>query len=72
MLSQSMRRRDLLTSVGLITYKLYNISTKCVLKRALDLAKIEYYCDCSEFVGYYLFCLVDILSTWTFRRGLNS
>ena len=55
MLSQWMHRRDLLTLFGLITCKLHNTSTKCVLKRALDLAKIEYYCDCSEFVGY-LFC----------------
>ena len=53
MLSQWMhRRRDLLTSVGLITYKLHYTSTKCVLKRALDLDKIEYYCDFAEFVGY--------------------
>ena len=53
MLSQQMYRRDLLTSVGFITYKFHNTSTKkCVLKRALDLAKIEYYCDCAGFVGY--------------------
>ena len=52
MLSEWMHRRDLLTSVGFITYKLHNTSTKCVLKRALDLAKIEYYCDCAGFVGY--------------------
>ena len=55
MLSQWMHRRDLLTSVGSISYKLHNTSTTCVLKRALDLAKIEYYCDFAEFVEY-LFC----------------
>ena len=55
MLSQWMHRRDLLTSVGSFAYKLHNTSNKCVLKRAFNLAKIEYYCDCVEFVGY-LFC----------------
>ena len=52
MLSQRVHRRDLLTSVGFITYKSHNTSTKCALKRALDPAKIEYCCDCAGFVGY--------------------
>ena len=56
MLSQWIQRRDLLTSVCFISHKLHNTSTKYVLKRALDLAKIEYYCNCAECVGYLFRC----------------
>ena len=51
-----MYRRDLWTSVCFVLYKMHNKSTKCAMNRALDLAKIEYYCDFAEYVGYLVCC----------------
>ena len=45
-----MHRRDLLNSVGSITYKLQN--SAFVLARALNLAKIEYHVGFAGSVGY--------------------
>ena len=56
MLSQQIYRRDLQASVCFNKYELHNTSTRCVQNRVLDLAKIEYYCDCAEFVGYLFRC----------------
>ena len=55
-LSQQIYRRDLQTSVCVNTYELHNTNTKCVQNRVLDLAKIELYCDCAEFVAYPFCC----------------
>ncbi len=49
-----MHRRGLVTSICKITCELHNASTKCVLTRALQRAKIEQYSVCADFVRYLL------------------